>query len=129
MIMIEMDRFVNLLTDYLDVQSRRAEIVAGNLANADTPGFKAMELDFKEYLQTAAQYAAGPQTENLYSALMETRPRAVEQEGNTIGIDGNTVDTGHEMATLANAGGQFMFGAQMLQSRFRAIRAAIREGR
>ncbi|MDX2030605.1 MAG: flagellar basal body rod protein FlgB [Blastocatellia bacterium] len=128
MTLVEMDRYVNLLTDFMDVQSRRAEIVATNIANADTPGFKAMELDFREYLRTAAESAFDPQ-ENSQAAMMETLPQLVEREGNAVSIDGNSVDAGQEMATLANAGGQFMFGAQMLQSRFRAIRAAIREGR
>jgi flagellar basal-body rod protein FlgB len=123
-----MDRFVNLLTDYLSVQSRRAEIVSANLANADTPGFKAGELEFAEYLREAALGAVSPRSA-IDGESLERLMGVVEQEGNATGINGNNVDTLREMATLANAGGQFSFGAQMLQSRFRTLRAAIREGR
>ena len=125
----EMDRITTLLTEYLDVQSRRAEIVAGNLANADTPDFKAKELDFTDYLRTAAQHALAPPPAERTTPPAAGALHVVEQTENVPGVDGNTVDTGREMATLADAGMQFLAGTQMLQARFRALRAAIREGR
>jgi flagellar basal body rod protein FlgB len=44
-------------------------------------------------------------------------------------VDGNTVDMEHEMAMMADAGGQYMTGIQLLQSRLRTLHTAIREGR
>lgn len=126
----ELDRITTLLTDYLDVQSRRAEIVASNLANADTPDYKAKKLEFDEYLRDAAREAVAAR-----SATTPLRqPRAellklVEQTDNVPGIDGNNVDTEREMATLAETGGKFMTGTQLLQMRFRTLRTAIKEGR
>jgi flagellar basal-body rod protein FlgB len=128
----EMDRITSLLADYLNVQSRRAEIVASNLANADTPGHKAKELNFTDYLKTAAENAIAPNDKAMAEALLNPAfrsPQVVEQTDNTPGIDGNTVDTGREMSTLADSGMQFLAGTQMLQSRLRTLRAAIREGR
>jgi flagellar basal-body rod protein FlgB len=128
----EMDRITSLLADYLNIQSRRAEIVASNLANADTPGFKAKELKFDDYLKTAAENAVAPNERALAEALLNPAnrsPQVVEQTENVPGIDGNTVDTGREMSTLADSGMQFLAGTQMLQSRLRTLRAAIREGR
>jgi flagellar basal-body rod protein FlgB len=125
----EMDRITSLLTAYLDVQSRRAEVVSGNLANVDTPDYKAKELEFQDYLETAAQSAVGPQTERKRLAALESRVRVEEQSGIVPGIDGNTVDAGREMSTLADAGIHFLAGAQMLQSRLRTLRMAIKEGR
>src|SRR5581483_6004387 len=61
----ELDRITTLLTDFLDIQSRRAELVASNLANADTPDFKAKELDFEEYLRAAARHAVAPKSANV----------------------------------------------------------------
>ena len=55
--------------------------------------------------------------------------RVVEQTGNVPGLDGNTVDNGREMATLADVGMRFLTGTQLLQSRFRILRSAIREGK
>src|SRR5436190_5142004 len=118
----EMDRVTSLLTDYLDVQSRRAEIVASNLANADTPGFKAKELDFMDHLRAAAQNAIAPHNAGGTAASFNDSPHVVEQADGIAGIDGNTVDTLREMSTLANTGGQFMTGVNLLQARFRTLR-------
>ena len=128
----EMDHVTALLTDYLNVQSRRAEVVAGNLANADTPGFKAQELDFMDYLKTAAEQMVEPNRKGYAEALLNVANRSVrvvEQDYHAAGIDGNTVDTEREMSTLADTGLQFLTGTQMLQSRFRTLRSAIKEGR
>ncbi|MBI1761187.1 MAG: flagellar basal body rod protein FlgB [Acidobacteria bacterium] len=124
----ELDRITNLLTDFLDVQSRRAEIVASNLANADTPEYKAKRLEFDEYLRNAVRDAIAPR--HAAAGVTNTEAlRVVEQTENVPGIDGNTVDTEREMATLAETGGKFMTGTQLLQMRFRTLRAAIKEGR
>jgi flagellar basal-body rod protein FlgB len=122
------DAITSLLTDFLDVQSRRAQVVAGNLANADTPGFVAQELDFAEYLQQAAQRAMTPEAAAGQPAGT-FGPRVVEQSASAISLDGNTVDLGREMATLAEAGMQYLAGVNLLQSRLRTLRAAIREGK
>jgi len=124
------DRITALLTDYLDVQSRRAEVVASNLANLDTPGFQAKELDFEEHLRTAAQRALLPASaDSDVETPLANSLRVVEQTGNVPGLDGNTVDNGREMATMADVGMRFLTGTQLLQSRFRALRMAIREGK
>ena len=123
------DSITSLLTNFLDVQSRRAEIVAGNLANADTPGYIAKELDFADYMRNAAQEALNPSSENGGSKNFIAMPHVVEQTGGAVGIDGNNVDAGREMSTLAEAGTQYLAGTQLLQSRLRTLRTAIREGK
>lgn len=123
------DSITSLLTKFLDVQSRRAEVVASNLANADTPGYVAKELDFADYMREAAQEAMNPSTGTNESKGFIAMPHVVEQTPGTIGIDGNTVDAGREMSTLADAGTQYLAGTQLLQSRLRTLRTAIREGR
>ncbi len=124
----ELDRITTLLTDFLDVQSRRAELVASNLANADTPDYKAKKLEFDEYLRNAVRAAVAPRHTAQGRASTDSM-RVVEQTDNVPGLDGNTVDTAREMATLAETGGKFMTGTQLLQMRFRTLRAAIKEGR
>ncbi len=119
------DNITNLLQKYLDVQSRRSEVIAGNIANADTPGYAAKTLEFDEYLRRAANSSDQNNSMNLDSGDL----RVVEQKSEAVGLDGNTVDTGREMAELAQVGSSFNFGAKMLQSRLRLLRTAIREGR
>lgn len=123
------DNTINLLQTFLDVQSRRAEIIAGNVANAETPGYKAQELNFEEHLRDAARLAELPARAQESASLSLTQPKITEQEASVVGFDGNTVDVGREMSQLAQAGGSFNFGVKMLQSHLRLLRAAIREGR
>jgi flagellar basal-body rod protein FlgB len=122
------DRITNLLTNFLDVQSRRAEVVANNLANGETPGFAAQELDFSDYLKRAAREALVPAGAQETKGFADS-PRVIKQDTVSSRLDGNNVDAAREMATLAEAGGQYLTGVQLIQSRLRTLRAAIREGR
>ncbi|MEZ5425387.1 MAG: flagellar basal body rod protein FlgB [Pyrinomonadaceae bacterium] len=129
MSLIRTDNITNLLQSYLDVQSRRSEVIAGNIANADTPGYVARELDFTEYLREAARQAQLPQSQQDWQGLSSFAPKVIEQDSPVVGLDGNTVDAGREMSELAQTGMNFNFGAKMLQSRLRLLRTAIREGK
>ena len=126
--MTPVDGITNLLQNYLDVQSRRAEVISGNIANADTPNYIAKKLEFNDYLRDAARNAMQP-NQNSSNAGLSSSLRVVDQDSEVVGLDGNTVDTGREMAELAQTGNSFTFGAKMLQSRLRLLRMAIREGK
>lgn len=129
MLIAPTDNTVNLLQKFLDVQSRRAEVTGSNIANADTPGFTAKELDFDQYLRDAAREAALPAGQENELNFLANSPTIIEQTPTAIGLDGNTVDTGREMSELAQTGSNFNFGVKMLQSRLRLLRTAIREGK
>ncbi len=122
------DNVTDLLQKFLDVQSRRSQVIAGNIANADTPNYTAKELVFEDYLKEAARQSELPPSRQ-WSSDGASDLRVIEQTPTAIGMDGNTVDAGHEMASLAEAGTSFNFGAKMLQSRLRLLRTAIREGK
>ena len=126
MAMPSMDNITSLLGSFLDVQSRRAELVAGNLANADTPGYNAKELDFADFLRDAATQSLFPDAGGKQAV---GGPRVIDQQATTIGLDGNTVDSAREMSTLAEAGMKYLEGTQLLQMRLRTLRTAIREGK
>lgn len=121
------DNVTNLLQTFLDVQSRRAQVIAGNIANTDTPGYVAKDLDFENYLREAAEQSSLPLSKQNPNSL--SQPNVVEQPISVMGLDGNTVDMGSEMAKMAQTGTNFNFGAKILQSRFRLLRTAIKEGR
>lgn len=124
----QLDNVTSLLRSFLDVQTRRSQVIASNIANADTPGYRAKQLEFDEYLRDAAHNSELPASKQA-SRPLETAMSVVEQQSEVVAMDGNTVDAGREMAELAQAGSSFNFGAKMLQARFRLLRTAIREGR
>lgn len=123
------DNITNLLQNFLDVQSKRAQVIAGNIANADTAGYAAKELNFDDYLNEAVRQSSLPYSQQNDRALETYEPLITEQTPTVIGLDGNTVDVGREMADMAQTGTNFNFGAKMIQTRFKLLRAAIREGR
>lgn len=123
------DRITNLLGSFLDVQSRRAELTSANIANSETPGYAAKELDFADFLRQAARQVFTKPSANAAATNIPEQPRVTFQLGNATRLDGNNVDAGREMSALADAGTQFQAGSQFLQSRLRTLRTAIREGR
>jgi flagellar basal-body rod protein FlgB len=125
------DSVSSLLTSFLDVHSLRTQVISGNMANVDTPRYKARAVEFETYMRRLSARIA-PELEGPAGALADFddgAPTVVEKATDVVGMDGNTVDAAQEMASLAEAAMQYQFGLQMLQSRLRAIRLAIREGR
>ncbi|MEZ5399062.1 MAG: flagellar basal body protein [Bryobacteraceae bacterium] len=102
---------------YLDLLSVRQKLVASNIANAATPGYKTRDIDFQFEYQ---------------SALDEASPGAVnvfEPDNLKAHNDGNNVSLDRESRLLAETGIRFNFGTQLWRSQLRQIRAAIQEGR
>jgi flagellar basal-body rod protein FlgB len=123
------DSITSLLDSFLNVQSRRAEVVASNLANLDTPGYIAKTVDFESFLNQEAMAASSPNQAATKQAGFSQGLRVIDQTGGAVGFDGNTVNQDHEMLTLDDAGMRYMTGIQLLQSRLKTLRMAIREGR
>lgn len=115
------------------VRAKRAELIAGNMANADTPNYLARDIDFKQALNQA-QDSSGTIT-------MTTTNRAHIHPEMTINgvdtdimyrvpmqpsIDGNTVDTQLEKANFAENAIQYQASVQFLSGRIKSIIAALK---
>ncbi|MDQ2695057.1 MAG: flagellar basal body rod protein FlgB [Pseudomonadota bacterium] len=105
----------------------RAEILAANLANADTPNYLAQDLDFQAVL-------AGVQGQGRLAA---TDPAHRQAPGGNAGdvlyrvptqpaIDGNTVDADVEKAAFAANALRYQASLQLLGGRIKGLLAAIR---
>ncbi|SFX18188.1 flagellar basal body rod protein FlgB [Marinospirillum alkaliphilum] len=118
--------------DALNVRSKRSEILANNLANSDTPGFKARDLDFKGILQ-------GEYENRQRMELSRTSQRHIPAEGVVMdsslkfriphqpAIDGNTVETNIEQAEFAKNAMDFQSSFTFLNSRFTGLVKAMKE--
>jgi flagellar basal-body rod protein FlgB len=115
----------------LQLQRQRMELIAGNLANADTPGFKARDLDFRQVL-AAAQSGADLQrthAQHLSSAsgglsgdpLNGPQYRLPVQPS----VDGNTVDVQIEQAQFADAALRYQAGLGFIDSRMKGLMSAL----
>jgi flagellar basal-body rod protein FlgB len=131
---MSIDSALSLHADALRLREQRTEVLAGNLANADTPGFKARDLDFAGLL---ARQAAG---QSPGAALAATDPRhigrsALDSPGygellyrvpTQSSLDGNTVDPHLEKAAFAENAVRYQATLMILGSRINGLRTAIR---
>lgn len=117
----------------LKLRTQRAEILSGNLANADTPNFKARDFDFHKAL--AAQMSTGPTGERVQAtngahiagsaggqAGIDLQYRTPTQPS----IDGNTVDEHIEHAEFMSNSLEFQVAFTLLNSRFKGLTSAIK---
>jgi len=100
---INFDNALGIHLQALDVRRQRTELLASNIANADTPGYKAKDIDFRAALQQAnkmnvemARTHSGHQNLNPSTPFYE-HFRVSEQPS----LDGNTVDIQQEKAAVA----------------------------
>jgi flagellar basal-body rod protein FlgB len=101
------------LERYMDLVSARQRLVASNIANADTPGYKTRDIDFQSEYQSA----------------MDAPPAAVEVPGLKIKNDGNNVSLDRESRLLAENALRFNVVSGLMRAAIRSVRSAIEEGR
>lgn len=118
----------------LRFRGQRAAVLASNLANIDTPNYKAKDLDFKQALNRVS----ADNTSNHYGVQMTNERHipvadAFGEEGDVLyrtpqqpSIDGNTVEDQIEHAEYMKNALAFQASFQFLNSKFQGLRTAIR---
>ena len=112
------------------VRSERSSVLANNLANADTPGFKARDIDFKAILAGEVQRSSSLNVSKTDSAHIQGR----ESEGweqlyrspLQPSIDGNTVDENVENTAFTGNAMQYNSSFEFLNRKFTGLTGAIR---
>jgi flagellar basal-body rod protein FlgB len=102
-----------MLTRYLDVTTFRHRLIASNMANVDTPGYRTLDVDFRSEMQRA----------------LGSEPQVHKVTGLTERPDGNNVSVDREGLLLAENQLQFRLGTQLLRGEFHRLLSAINEGR
>ena len=109
---------INALTDsleqYMNVVSLRQKLVASNIANADTPGYKTQDLDFQS---------------SFLAALDGGAPQPTEVTGLVTKNDGNNVDLDREARLLAENAMRFSAASNLMRSQLNAVKEAIQGGK
>lgn len=131
------DNHFSLLEKSMDFRSRRNALLASNVANLETPGYRARDLVFEKALGTAMKaHLPGPL--NITNAkhfdgrqalpVTLVQPKVIES-GNPVGnLDGNTVDLEKEMAKLGENQLAYQALSQMVSHRFSQLKAVLRQG-
>ncbi|ANM32263.1 hypothetical protein ABI59_14475 [Acidobacteria bacterium Mor1] len=109
----------------LDRVSRRTNVTAANLANVDTPGYKALEVKFGDTLAGAVELRRTDPRHLSTSGAPQGMGKVVEAVTGRIRNDGNTVDVDMEMTNLAKLQGRYSAAAKMLSKRFALLQYAV----
>jgi len=131
---LSLDKAMGILPEAVNVRAKRMELLASNIANADTPNYKARDIDFRSALQAAAgeggnlpmarpqQGHIGPGGSGGTNGSLETLYRVPSQPS----LDGNTVDPQLERAAFAENSLQYQSSLEFLNRRVSGIRDALR---
>ena len=109
---------IEKLSDYLDLAAFRQTLIASNLANVDTPGYRTRDIDFEGEMRRAEEQVSSD----------APPPRAIEVAGLMERPDGNNVSLDRESMLLARTQLQFRLGVELLRQEFQGISTAIKEG-
>lgn len=136
---VDLDAYLGVHAAALKVRSRRTELLAANLANADTPGYRARDIDFRSALAAAAGHGSGS---GVHLATTNTGHMGTSHMGTIAGsgtnpaelkyrvplapsLDGNTVDAQLEQAAFAENTVRYQATLSFLSSKFRALLTAV----
>ncbi len=121
----------------LDAYTLRQKVIAGNIANITTPGYKAQSVKFEDELSGALQAGGipgmctdprhmpiGGQAAPAATPVVQTEPSGELTDPLASGV--NNVDLDQEMAELAKTQLRFKFAARLIGDTFRGIQKSIK---
>jgi flagellar basal-body rod protein FlgB len=111
----------------LAVRSQRMEVLARNIANADTPNYKAQDVDFKAMLKEAKTEYLTATNDKHYAGLQEAPDNGMRfRTPFNSSFDGNTVEMNVEQAQYGKAASEYQATLQFLENRIGGLRKAMR---
>lgn len=116
-----MSDFLGIHGTALALREQRLQLLASNIANADTPGFQAQDMDFSSALRAALQPAQGLGDSIANAAQAAQYAPAASQPS----MDGNTVDGERAKATFAQASLEYRASLSFVESKVRGMLTAI----
>lgn len=129
---ISFDRALGIHDDALRFRSQRAAVLANNLANMDTPNYKARDIDFKaalagvneasDRIRLSTTHSSHHQSTGLLEGDSDTLYRTPSQPS----INGNTVEEHVEHANVMENSLDFQATFTFLNSKFKGLTSAIR---
>lgn len=131
---INFDSALGIHAQAMQLRSQRAEVLAQNLANADTPNYKARDIDFRAVLEQAHranEQAALPASTTHANHLplpgaTAAEPLLLYRQPHQASLDGNTVETQKEHAEFMDNAVRYQASLQFLGGRLRTLLSAIR---
>lgn len=136
---LDLDSYLGVHASALKLREQRTELLARNLANADTPGYQARDLDFRAALASATGTAGAgtlTATQTGHYGTTDTAGASGLEAHSTQAflkyrtplapaLDGNTVDAQLEQAAFADNAVRYQATLSFISSKFRSLMTAI----
>lgn len=130
------DRTMGLLERALDLRGARQRVIASNIANEETPGYRAKDLEFRDALSAATRPTSTVAIRTTHhrhltvlSDLTRQGGRVNEVPTHELPLDANSVNLDLEMAKLSDNAMQYNTQATVVAMRLRQLLSAIRDAR
>ena len=129
-----LDDMLNFNTQALRIRDQRQQVLASNIANADTPNYKARDLDFKAALQGALQgspAAGGTMLDTTSPGHLAGNPGLAAEAGLLYrtpaqgSVDGNTVNMDAERAAFAENAVHYEFNLNRISQQIKSMLTVI----
>lgn len=116
------ESFLGIHGTALALREQRLQLLSANIANADTPGFRAQDIDFAQALNAALAPAASAGGDAINAAADGARFDAPSSQPS---LDGNTVDGERAKAAFAQASLEYRASLNFVESKVRTMLTAI----
>ncbi len=121
------DRAFTLNEKSLSVRAQRMEVLSRNIANADTPQYKAQDIDFKSVMKSASEGTmVTSNSKHLTEAPGPTGEGLKFRIPFNVAFDGNTVELPVEQAKFGQYAAEYQTTLSILENRISGIRKALR---
>ena len=127
----KLDEVLGFHENSLRLRIQRQQLLASNIANADTPNYKARDIDFAKVLQDSLKAGAGAaalaQTNPGHLGVTGARqqPQAQLRAASQNSMDGNTVDLDVERAAFAENALHYEAGVTLLNAQIKGLMAVL----
>lgn len=131
--MADLAQHISVLSQALNLRTQRHQVLASNIANADTPNYKARDFDFASAMQNAisgrseagginmARTTSGHLTGEGGTGAAALKFRSETQSA----VDGNTVDMDVERTQITDNALQYQILTQLITNKFQGVRSAM----
>lgn len=127
------DKTTRALSASLKYRQMRQELIASNIANAETPGYKAKKIDFEDALARALDTDEQQTLRTTDSrhfnvgggGFNNLQPEIYEESNGIVSPDGNTVDRDQEMADMAENKIMYDASVQLLNKKLALMKYAV----
>lgn len=117
---------MQLMLKSMDFLWKKQEVIANNIANVDTPGYKSRYVTFEEELREKLDRAQEDRKGSMAEVLADTQYEIHVTENETARLDGNNVSTDTELVEMTRAAMQYQYAQSAYNGEWNRLRTAIK---